>query len=65
MADKLPGMSEPQAAAKLGVAAVTLSRWRKAAKVSHYRTPGGRIRYAEEHLDALRARLLIDNDSNR
>ncbi len=41
---------EKAAARILGVAPKTLSRWRKAGMVSHYRTPTGRIRYTVDDL---------------
>lgn len=44
---------EKAAARILGVSPKTLSRWRKAGMVSHYRTPTGRIRYTTDDLLAL------------
>jgi excisionase family DNA binding protein len=41
---------EAQAARILGVSAKTLSRWRRAGRIEHHRTPGGRIRYAASQL---------------
>lgn len=45
---------DKKAAARiLGISPKTLSRWRKAGMVSHYRTPTGRIRYTTDDLLAL------------
>lgn len=44
---------EKAAARVLGVSPKTLSRWRKAGMVSHYRTPTGRIRYTVDDLLAV------------
>ena len=41
---------EKAAARILAVSPKTLSRWRKAGMVSHYRTPTGRIRYTLDDL---------------
>ena len=41
---------EAQAARILGVAAVTLRRWRKAGAVGYHRMPGGRVRYSLDQL---------------
>lgn len=41
---------EKAAARILSVSPKTLSRWRKAGMVSHYRTPTGRIRYRLDDL---------------
>jgi predicted site-specific integrase-resolvase len=51
--------TEEQAARILGVNARTLRRWRKAGAVGHYLTPGGRIRYAPEHLHRLLANMEV------
>lgn len=44
---------EKAAARILGVTPKTLSRWRKAGLVGHYRTPTGRIRYRLDDLLAV------------
>ncbi|MFW2831752.1 helix-turn-helix domain-containing protein [Sphingomonas sp. ID0503] len=50
---------EAQAARILGVALVTLRRWRKAGYVGHHRTPGGRIRYSLDQLANFKSRCRV------
>lgn len=52
-------MTEAQAAAALRVSTKTLARWRQAGKVSHDRTPGGRIRYQWADLINLRRSMRV------
>ena len=47
------GMSEPQAAAALGVAPRTLRRWRQRGAIGYSLTPGGRVRYSPEDVRRL------------
>lgn len=49
-ADRLFDYDEKAASRILGVSSRTLRAWRKAGKVDHYVTPGGRIRYSTEQL---------------
>lgn len=51
---------EKAAARILGVAPRTLRAWRKAGKISHHRTPGGRVRYTLDQLLAVQVGGRID-----
>jgi predicted site-specific integrase-resolvase len=46
---------EAQAARILGIALVTLRRWRRRGAIGYHRTPGGRIRYTLDQLSNFRA----------
>ncbi|GAA4222210.1 hypothetical protein GCM10022253_30180 [Sphingomonas endophytica] len=50
VAETLFGFDEKAAARILGISPRTLRAWRKAGKVDHYVTPGGRIRYTMDQL---------------
>lgn len=53
---------EKAAARIVGVTTRTMRSWRKAKKVSFYRTPGGRIRYTVDQLTDLQRRCRIKAD---
>ncbi len=55
-------MTEAQAAAALRVSTKTMARWRQAGRVSHDRTPGGRIRYQWADLIDLRRSMRVPAD---
>jgi len=63
MTTSLFGYDEKTAARILGVAPRTLRAWRVAGKVSHHRTPGGRVRYTMDQLIEVQraARLNVTN----
>ncbi|WP_267380521.1 MULTISPECIES: helix-turn-helix domain-containing protein [unclassified Sphingomonas] len=54
--DQVRDFDEKAAARILSIAPKTLSRWRKAGMVSHYRTPTGRVRYTMDDLIAVQRR---------
>ncbi len=65
MADALFGFDEKAAARIIGIAPRTLRAWRKAGKVGHYLTPGGRIRYTMDQLLDLQRGARIHVTSGR
>ncbi len=60
MADPL--FTEDQVAAMLRVNPRTLRRWRLAGKVSHERTPGGRIRYRWDDVIELTGTMRVERE---
>ena len=48
--ETLFGFDEKAAARIIGISPRTLRAWRKAGKVGHHLTPGGRIRYTMDQL---------------
>jgi predicted site-specific integrase-resolvase len=53
---------EKQAARILEVSAKTLSRYRKAGLIGHFRLPGGRVRYSTEQLVAFAASTRVTSE---
>lgn len=51
------GWTSAQAAGYLGVSQETIRRWCNAGHLSHYRTPGGQLRFARAQLDTFAAAL--------
>jgi DNA-binding transcriptional MerR regulator len=59
MKDALFEYDEKAAARILGIAPRTLRAWRVGGKVSHHRTPGGRVRYTMDDLLELQRRSRV------
>jgi excisionase family DNA binding protein len=61
-------MTSSQAGRYLGVSQVTIRRWCEAGHLTHYRTPGGQLRFSREQLDvfanSLRREGIESRDEN-